>query len=38
MHQEKDQMLVSVRPAMVLSTRSTGFQFREKEYDRGVYV
>lgn len=38
MYHEKNQTLVSVRPAMVLSQRSTEFHFSEKEYDRGAYV
>lgn len=38
MHHEKNQMLVSVRPAVVLSRCSTEFHFSEKEYDRGIYV
>lgn len=37
-HHEKNQMLVSVHPAMVLSHRSIEFHFIEKEYDRGIYV
>jgi hypothetical protein len=35
---EKNQMLVSIHSAMVLSVHSTGFHFNEKEYDRGIYV
>jgi hypothetical protein len=34
----KSLMLVSVQLAMVVSHSSTGFHFREKEYDRGAYV
>jgi hypothetical protein len=38
LHHEKNQMLVSVHPAMVVSASSTEFHFSEKEYDRGIYV
>jgi hypothetical protein len=38
MYHEKNQTLVSIHPAMVLSHRSSEFHFSEKEYDRGIYV